>query len=258
MAFEQIVLAKDGRVATITLNRPHKLNAYGIKMEVELEQAIADIEQDDDIRAIIITGAGRAFCVGHDLEEALESDSVQGGKIGNVPRLEHYTPLVVQTITKPVIAAINGVVAGGGVALALMCDFRLAAEDVTFVEAHVGRGLVPAAEIWLLPRLVGLGKALELLLVGDRIGSHDAERIGLVNRVVSNERLSQEAHELAAKIAKAPLLALRLVKRATYKGMESDFRSTMDYVASLRALSAQSGEAKAGIAAFVNKKKESS
>lgn len=254
MDYQQIILSKEGAIATITLNRPERLNAYGVRMGEELAAAIEELERDDQIRAFIITGAGRAFCVGHDQKEAAEHAGQPRPEDRSVPKLSNYPPLLMRRPEKPVVAAINGLVTGGGLALALMCDVRLASEKARFCEVHVSLGTIPGAETWFLPRIVGVPKALELILTSDWIDAKEAERIGLVNRVVPHEELEKAAKELASKIAKAPPLALKMAKRAVYHGLQSGIDESLEFVAYTRKLLQEMGERRPG---FVKKKPQS-
>ena len=243
MDYEEIVLTKEGVKAIITLNRAEKLNAYNRKMEHELRMAIDDIETDNDIKVVILTGAGRGFCSGHDLEE------VQAGGASNRERSslrfdleQSYPPTLISSIRKPVIAAINGVAAGGGLALALVCDIRSASEEAVFYESHVAKtGIPPGLEILLLPRLVGLEKTLEMIFTGEKINAAEAQRIGLVSTVVAHSRLMAEVDELAKKIADSPLWALMLSKKAVYQGLGLPIDETMSYITLSRMICAQAG-----------------
>lgn len=243
MDYEEIILTKEDVKATIMLNRPEKLNAYNRKMEHELKMAIDDIEEDDDIKVAILTGAGRGFCSGHDLEE------VQAGGTSNRERSalrfdleQSYPPTLIRAMRKPVIAAVNGVTAGGGLAIALVCDIRIASEDAAFYESHVARtGIPPGLEVLLLPRLVGLEKALEMIFTGEKIDAIEAQRIGLVSRVVPHDRLMEAADELAKRIADSPLWALMLSKKAVYQGLGLPIDETMSYITLSRRICAEAG-----------------
>jgi 2-(1,2-epoxy-1,2-dihydrophenyl)acetyl-CoA isomerase len=238
MDWEEIIFRKVDARATIVLNRPEKLNAYTRKMEHELRLAIADIEEDNDVKAVIITGAGRGFCSGHDLREVGASGS--RGKLELRFDLDSYPPALIASIPKPVIGAINGVAAGGGLALALACDIRIASEEAIFYESHVSRmGLPPGLEVLLLPRLVGLEKALEMIFTGEKVDAQEALRIGLVSRVVPGGRLIETVEELVTKIAGSSLRALMLSKKAVYQGLSLPIDETMSYVTLSRRLCVQ-------------------
>lgn len=232
MYFKDIVIEKDSDRAILRLNRPEKLNAYNSSMENEMVNAVADIEADDNIKVVIITGTGRGFCSGHDLAEVMEHAKEYTGT--NLPLrfdLKGYPPGIIRNITKPTIAAVNGIAAGGGLALALSCDLRIASESAVFYENHVPRvGILPGLELLMLPRLIGIEKALELIFTGRKIDAKEAQSIGLIGRVVSADQLMQSADELAREIAKSPLLALRHAKKVAYMGLGLPVDEAMSYV----------------------------
>jgi 2-(1,2-epoxy-1,2-dihydrophenyl)acetyl-CoA isomerase len=243
----------DGPVATIVLDRPDALNALTIPLKRELLRALRDVERDRSIRAVVLTGAGRAFCAGQDLRERLEP----GAAPLDVEIRERYAPLVRQLVAmpKPVVAAVNGVAAGAGASLAFACDLRVAADDARFVLAFGRIGLVPdSGATWLLPRLVGLGRATELALLPDPIGAEEALRIGLVNRVVPADRLLAEAQELAGRLAEAAPRAVALTKRALAHGLESGLDAALEYEAALQGVAGRTADHAEGIAAFVEKR----
>jgi len=242
MSYEEIIYTKEDHKATMVLNRPAKLNAYTDKMEQELKLAISDIESDNAIKVVIITGAGRGFCSGHDLKEAGTTNEARQQKLTLRFDQHSYPPALISAINKPVIAAINGPAAGGGLALALACDIRIASEKATFYESHVSRvGTIPGLEVLLLPRLVGLEKALEMTFTGKRIEAEEAQKIGLVSQVVSHNRLMEAANKLAEKIADMPLWTLMLSKKAIYQGLGLPVDDTMSYITLARRICAQAG-----------------
>jgi len=243
MSYEEIIYTKEDHKVTIVLNRPAKLNAYTEKMEQELRLAISDIESDNTIKVVIITGAGRGFCSGHDLKEAGTTSEARQQKLTlRFDIQQSYPPALISAISKPVIAAINGAAAGGGLALALACDIRIASEKATFYESHLSRvGTTPGLEVLQLPRLVGLEKALEMIFTGERIEANEAQRIGLVSQVVSHDRLMEAANELAGKIVGMPLWALMLSKKAVYQGLGLPLDDTMSYITLARRICAQVG-----------------
>jgi len=242
MGYEEIIYSKEHFKATITLNRPEKLNAYGEKMGHELKSAVADIETDDNVKVVIITGAGRGFCSGHDLKDTQSTVRSNTRRLFlRFDRDEYYLPTHVYGINKPVIGAVNGVTAGGGVALALACDFRIASKEVMFFENHVGIGTLPGLETLLLPRIVGLEKALEIIFTGKKITAEEALNIGLVSKIVPREKLMEEANELADRIANSPLWSLMLSKKAVYQGLQITSDQTIDYITLARAICSQAG-----------------
>ena len=201
----------DGPVATLTLDRPDALNALTVPVKVALREALESLAADRSVRAVILTGAGRAFCAGQDLAEREQPDAAPL----EVEVRERYNPIIrtLRSMGQPVIAAVNGVAAGAGASLAFACDIRLAAEDARFVLAFGRIGLVPdSGATWFLPRLVGSAKAAELALIGDPVDAAEALRLGLVSRVVPGDRLMAEARALADRLAEGAPLALSLTK----------------------------------------------
>jgi 2-(1,2-epoxy-1,2-dihydrophenyl)acetyl-CoA isomerase len=228
MTFRSIDLETDAGVATLTLNRPDKLNALDPSLLQEAATVIRELNDDDEIKALIVTGAGRAFCSGADLS------SPESGTDLNRPgicRRERLSPFVsygwlirqMDEFAKPAIAAVNGIAAGGGLALALACDIRIASEEARFSSIFVRRGLVAdCGTTFYLPRVVGAAKALELMWTGDIIDAAEASRIGLVNRVVPADELVNAAGEFALRLARGPSVSIEFHKRLTYEGLKTD------------------------------------
>ena len=238
MPYKSVILEKKDMIATITLNKPDVNNAFDLPMMGEIDDAMNDVAQDADIRALIITGAGKAFCTGGDvsyLQTLIEDraafsrttigDAVR--RIGTMPT----TVLKIRNMVKPVIAAVNGVAAGGGMGLALACDMRIISDKARFSTIFIKRGVIPdCAATFNLPRLVGMAKACELVLTGRVISAQEAERIGLVNMVVPHDELMKATREFAAEIAQNPPLAVGLAKAALYRGLDAeDIGAHMDY-----------------------------
>ncbi len=247
----------DDRVATITLNRPERLNALGADMREQLLAALERSESDPQARVVIITGAGRAFCSGGDVKEMNErrtSGAQQRGD-GEVVPLRDRILLKLQTLTKPVIAAVNGVAAGAGMNLALGCDLRIASDKAAFGEVFVKRGLHPDwGGTYLLPRMVGTAKALELILFGDMVSAEEAYRIGLVNRLVPHLEFDEAAHDWAARLADGPPIALRLAKRGVYRNLQADLASALEYESFAQQIVWSSEDAGEGLRAFLEKR----
>jgi 2-(1,2-epoxy-1,2-dihydrophenyl)acetyl-CoA isomerase len=252
--YEAIRYEERGRVAVITLNRPDRLNAITPQMLTELRDAFGRVQQSDAVRAVILTGEGRAFCAGQDLrlvEERPDTDYrglVESG----------YNPLVeaITSLEKPVVAVVNGVAAGAGASLALACDLRLASDRASFVQAFVHIGLVPdSGATWFLPRMVGLTKAMELALLGEPVSAEEALRIGLVNRVVPHDELAAHAEQLAERLAALPARAIAYTKRALYQGMHASLRDQLALEAELQQLAGQTEDHREGLRAFLEKRK---
>jgi 2-(1,2-epoxy-1,2-dihydrophenyl)acetyl-CoA isomerase len=241
------------RTATITLDRPDALNSLTVRLKGELLAALREAARDRAVRAVILTGAGRAFCAGQDLRERLEPDAAPL----EVELRERYNPIVaaMRDLPKPIIGAINGVAAGAGLSLALACDLRLAAEGASFALAFGRVGLVPdSGATWLLPRLVGSARAAEMALAGTTLSAADAERIGLVSRVVPADELPGAARELAARIAAGSPTAVALTKRALQRALEAGWHETLEYEADLQGVAGRTADHAEGIVAFLDKR----
>lgn len=233
MGFEHIRVEQEGGVATLTLHRPEVLNAYQPDMGDEIVTAFDAFREDDEVRAVVITGAGRAFCAGVDLEylkrerERAERGEPVGRRIGE----EHFVQGFAADLAaypKPVVVAVNGPAIGVGVTMTLPCDVRIAAPEARFSLPFAKLGMLPGlGSTHLLPRIVGLGAALELVLGARTIDAAEAERIGLVGRVVPGERLLEEARALAGRMAECDPAALAAAKRALHAGAGSDLATAM-------------------------------
>jgi len=255
---DDILLSVADRIATITLNRPDKMNAFIVAMIDQWVAALEECVGRDDVNVIVITGAGKAFCSGGDIELLMRARA--GGKAldrkNEIAEHVHNIPLLLERNDKPVIAAMNGAAAGAGLDLALMCDIRFAAASARFGETYVKVGLVPGAGgAWILPRAVGVAKALELFWHGDYIDAAEAERIGLVNRVLPDEDLLPETYAFARRLADGPTLAVRMIKRAIYQGQRMDLRPALDMISSHYGIVADSDDHKEAVAAFLEKRK---
>jgi 2-(1,2-epoxy-1,2-dihydrophenyl)acetyl-CoA isomerase len=240
-------------VATLTLDRPEARNALDATLKRELLGAIRAAGRDRAVRALILTGAGAAFSAGQDLREASGPDAPP---LSTVLR-ETYNPLILamRRLDKPIVAAVNGVAAGAGLALALACDLRVAADTASFVLAFGRVGLVPdSGTTWFLPRLVGPARAAELALVGDPVTAGDAERWGLVNRVVPAADVLHEAHAIAARLATGAPLALALTKRALNRSFDATLEAQLEDEASLQGVAGRSADHREGVAAFLEKR----
>jgi 2-(1,2-epoxy-1,2-dihydrophenyl)acetyl-CoA isomerase len=252
MAYETLVAENADGVLTLTLNRPDVLNAVTDTMLAELQEAFRGAERDAAVRCIVLTGAGRGFCAGQDLNARSEAKDGQPVSVGEHLR-QGYNPLVrrIRGIEKPVIAAVNGVAAGAGANLALACDLRVASEAASFVQAFVKIGLVPdSGGMLFLPMLVGYAKAAELAFTGDRIGAEECLRLGLVNQVVPAGALLETTHALAARLAALPTRAIGLTKRAFNRAMMPDLDAILDYEADMQELASRTDDYREGVAAF--------
>jgi 2-(1,2-epoxy-1,2-dihydrophenyl)acetyl-CoA isomerase len=243
----------DGAVATLTLDRPEALNALTIPLKVALLAALDAIAADRAVRAVILTGAGRAFCAGQDLAERERPDAAPLDEELH----ERYNPIVraLRSMGQPVIAAVNGVAAGAGASLAFACDLRIAASDARFVLAFGRIGLVPdSGATWFLPRLIGSARATELALLGDPVSAEDALRIGLVHRVVPGDQLLAEARSMADRIAASAPLALAMTKAALERSWSIDLPTALDEEARLQGIAGATADHAEGLAAFREKR----
>jgi 2-(1,2-epoxy-1,2-dihydrophenyl)acetyl-CoA isomerase len=250
--FQNILYEKQNRVATITFNRPQAMNAFTIEMNGEVQRALKDADEDKDIRVIVLTGAGRGFCAGQDLKGRTPEKK---GSLGASLR-ERYNPIILRLrrTEKISIAAVNGVAAGAGCNLALATDLRIASEDATFVQAFARVGLAPdCGGSIVLPRLVGFSKAMELLLLAEPIDAREAQRIGLVAKVVATADLAKTTRGIAEKIAKGPR-SISLIKRAVNRAMMRDLADQLDYEAYLQEIAGRSSDYDEGVSAFLEKR----
>ena len=242
-------------IGTILLNRPHRKNAFTIEMIDQWARILVEARTDPDVRVIVLTGAGDAFCSGVDLS------SMDGERPSPLQRKEHLTdhihriPYALEDLDKPVIAAINGVAVGAGMDMALMCDMRIIARSARLSEGYIRVGLVPGdGGCYYLPRLVGQAKALELLLTGDFIGADEAARIGIANHVVDDDELPAATSRLARKLADAPPVAVRTIKRAVYQSARADLRTALDLISSHMSVVTSTQDSAEALAAFREKR----
>ncbi len=252
-----ILYEKKDRIAILTLNRPQRLNAYSPEMRLGMVKGIEDAANDDDIRVLIITGAGdRGFCTGNDWALRVSQNPADVG-VGNKYRLDPagWIARWIHQLGKITIAALNGVAAGGGAGVALSCDFRIASENARLTTAFINRGLVvDTAVSYFLPRLVGLTKALEISLSGAILDVKEMERLGLVSKVVTADKLMAATTEFAARFAKGPPVALQLTKRLMYKGLSLSLEEALDYESYYQSICSRTEDAKEGPRAFLEKR----
>jgi 2-(1,2-epoxy-1,2-dihydrophenyl)acetyl-CoA isomerase len=257
MTYRFILVEVTQGVAKITLNRPEVLNAIHAEMSGELQDALTHATRDSEIRALLITGAGRGFCAGQDLDEVKPGSSV---KDFAAHARKVYTPLVkgLRTIEKPVVCAVNGVAAGAGANLALACDLVLAAEEASFVQAFAKIGLVPdTGGSFFLPRLVGLARAIALTMLGEKITATQAAEIGLIHRVCPAATLLEDATKLATQLATQPTVGLGLTKRLLNASLVNDLDAQLALEAELQGTAGRSADYAEGVAAFLAKRKPS-
>ncbi len=257
MKYQDLILEKEDGIATLTLNRPDKLNAISDAIRNELPKAIEEVRGDDEVRVLVVTGAGRGFCSGADV--TVQAARLASEKVGESRRSllapVGWFGVPLAELEKPTIAAVNGVAAGAGLSIALLCDIRIAAQSARFTAVWVERGLIAdVGATYFLPQILGVGKALELMYTGDIIDAREAERIGLVSRVVPDGDLMKVTKELATKIAKGPPIAIELMKRAVYRDILSGLRAKLDFESYAQNICRQSEDHKEGVASFLEKR----
>ena len=248
-----ILFEKMDAVGKITLNRPEKYNSFVREMALSLQNILANCESDDSIRCILITGAGKAFCAGQDLKEAIDP---QGPEIEQIVR-EHYNPIIkrIREIEKPVIAAVNGVAAGAGANLALACDIVTATQSAKFIQAFSKIGLISdSGGTYFLPRLIGLPKATAFMMTGEPVSAEKAEALGMIYAVYEDTEFESKTLELARSIAAMPTKGLGYTKRLLNQSFNNSLEDQLDLEAATQSLSAHADDHKEGIQAFLKKR----
>lgn len=255
MAYETISYEKASGIATITLNRPKRLNAFNLRMHPELLDALNSAADDEEVRCIVLRGEGKGFSAGADLSEMVERD---GGDpdLGEYLR-ETYGRLVTRMVQveKPIVASLHGAVYGAGLGVALACDLRVAAESAKFSVAFVKIGLMPDAGVtYFLPRVVGLGRAMEMSVLGEPVGANEALGSGLVNKVVPDERLEEETAALANRLAALPTRAIGRMKKVLHASFDGDLAAALEAEAAGQTYLGHTADHKEGVAAFLEKR----
>lgn len=256
MTYETILVERGDGTAAVTLNRPDKLNSFNERMHGELRDALAELAEDNSVRALLLTGAGRGFCAGQDLSDR----TVQPG--GEAPDLSKsietwYNPLIrrIRGMDKPVVCAVNGIAAGAGANIALACDIVLAARSAAFVQAFCKIGLVPdSGGTWTLPRLVGLARARGLALLGDKVPASQAEAWGMIWRCLDDAELMPQATAMVAQLAEAPTKGLAFIKKALDASAANGLDAQLDLERHMQGELGRSHDYREGVAAFVEKR----
>ena len=252
---ESILAKIENNIATLTLNRPEVFNSFNREMALLLQRELKNKKKKPEVRAIVITGSGKAFCAGQDLKEVTSPELNPGFK---KILEEHYNPIIsrIRNMEKPIIGAINGVAAGAGANIALACDVIIASENASFIQAFSKIGLVPdSAGTFFLPRLIGFQKASALMMLGDKVSAEEAEKLGMVYKVVSSENFSKEVNTIANTLANMPTKALGLTKRLLNSSLQNSLEEQLNLESKLQIESAQSDDYAEGVDAFVNKRK---
>lgn len=250
-----IQLSIDSKVARITLNRPEVFNSFNREMALSLQSILDDCEANSEVRAIVLTGNGKAFCAGQDLKEVTDPELNPGFK---KILEEHYNPIItrIRSIKKPIIGAVNGVAAGAGANIALACDIVVAHEKVSFIQAFSLIGLVPdSAGTFFLPRLIGFQKAQALAMLGDKISAEEAEKMGMIYKSVPLDDFEYTINQLAIKLANMPTKALGLIKELFNKSMTNTLEDQLALESRLQIEAASSNDYAEGVSAFIEKRK---
>jgi 2-(1,2-epoxy-1,2-dihydrophenyl)acetyl-CoA isomerase len=250
------ILSKiENNIGYINLNRPDAFNSFNREMALLFQQTIDDFSTNAAVRAIVITGNGKAFCAGQDLKEVISPELNPGFR---AILEEHYNPIItrIRTIEKPILAAVNGVAAGAGANIALACDVVLASENASFIQAFSKIGLVPdSAGTFFLPRLIGFQKASALCMLGDKVSALDAEKMGMIYKAIPVEHFETEVQKTAETLAALPTLALGLTKRLLNQSLHNDLASQLEAEGNIQIQASESQDFKEGVAAFVEKRK---
>ena len=257
MSAPRIRTSQADGVLRITLDRPDVLNSFDRPMAAERHAALAMAAADDAVRVVVLTGAGRGFCAGQDLAAVLPQAGEPQPDLGDIVR-DCYNPIVraIRGLEKPVIAAVNGVAAGAGANLAFACDFVVAAESVSFVQSFCHVGLIPdSAGTWMLPRLVGLARATQLAMLGEKLPARQALEWGLIHQVVEASQLEDAVHALARRLAAMPTRGLGLIKRAFEAGLGQGLDAQLALEEALQREAGRTADYAEGVAAFLEKRK---
>ena len=250
------ILSKiENNIGLINLNRPDAFNSFNREMALLLQQTLDDFSTNTAVRAIVLTGNGKAFCAGQDLKEVISPELNPGFR---AILEEHYNPIItrIRTIEKPILAAVNGVAAGAGANIALACDVVLASENASFIQAFSKIGLVPdSAGTFFLPRLIGFQKASALCMLGDKVSALEAEKMGMIYKAIPADEFETEVQKIAETLANLPTLALGLTKRLLNQSLNNDLTTQLQAEGKLQIQASESHDFKEGVAAFVEKRK---
>ena len=241
-------------VAKLTLNRPKVFNSFNREMALSLQEHLDSCEKDDSVRAILITGEGKAFCAGQDLAEAIDPD---GPELTSIVR-EHYNPIIqrLRKIEKPIVAAVNGVAAGAGANIALACDICVATSSASFIQAFSKIGLIPdSGGTYFLQRLVGFQRASALTMLGDKVSAADAQAMGMIYKAIDDELFAEQALTLATKLSKMPTKGLGLTKRALNAGWDNSLDDQLKLEEELQTEAGSTHDYNEGVNAFLEKRK---
>jgi 2-(1,2-epoxy-1,2-dihydrophenyl)acetyl-CoA isomerase len=253
----ELLFTKNNKIATITLNRPEKLNTFHDGMLADWATALRECQADDAVHVVVLTGAGRVFCAGGDLGTMGKRDGNPAWEMGQYLRKNvHPVARAVDALHKPYLCAINGAATGAGLDMALMADIRFAAQSARFAETYIKVGLIPGdGGAFLLPRLVGLTRALELLWTGDFLSAAEAERIGLISKIFADDKLMDETYAFAERLASGPSVAIRLTKQVVYQSLRMDFLTALEAITGPMGVAANTEDHREAVAAFLEKRR---
>jgi enoyl-CoA hydratase/carnithine racemase len=267
---EDLIFEINNGVATITLNRPESRNAFSLEMIRMWREALEEVRDNDEIRVLLLTGNGKAFCAGGDVkamkngqgfvdlsgEEEADFVSSSLKRKNSLWKYVQRIPLLMEEIDKPTIAVINGDAIGAGLDMALQCDLRLSSDQARFGEGYINVGIVPGdGGGYYLPRLIGVDKALELLWTGRIFGAEEAKELGIVTRLISHQSLMDQANKMADRLANGPQEAIRFIKRTVYQGLKTDLKTSLDTVSSYMGLVTEHPDYQEGVKAIIEKRK---
>lgn len=240
-------------VCYLILNRPEVFNSFNREMALEFQVLLDQCNNDNNIRAVVITGEGKAFCAGQDLAEVVDPE---GPAMENIIR-EHYNPIIrkINALKKPVIAAVNGVAAGAGANIALACDIVFAKKSASFIQAFSKIGLIPdSGGTYILPRLIGIQKAMALMMTGEKVSAEEAERMNMIYKVLNDESFEEDISDFAIKISKMPTFGLALTKKVVYEGYGKDLNAQLELEEKYQTIAGNTEDFKEGVNAFLEKR----
>jgi len=249
-----LLFSKEEGIGKIVFNRPTVYNSFNQEMALGLQKCLDDCEADPEVRVIVITGEGKAFCAGQDLQEVIDPE---GPELTDIVS-KHYNPTIekIRNLEKPVVAAINGVAAGAGANIALACDVVVATESASFIQAFSKIGLIPdSAGTFFLPRLIGMQKASALMMLGDKVSATDAEAMGMIYKVFSDEEFAEASMKIASKLAKMPTKGLGLTKRLLNQTFSNNLSEQLEQEGIEQTAAGQTYDYKEGVNAFLEKRK---
>lgn len=250
----ELIISNNNGVCTLTLNRPEVFNSFNKAMAIQLQKALDECENNEEVRAIVITGEGKAFCAGQDLAEATDPN---GPELKSIVK-DHYNPIIerIRNIEKPIIAAVNGVAAGAGANIALACDITIAKKTASFIQAFSKIGLIPdSGGTFFLPKIIGMQKALALMMTGEKVMAEEAEKMNMIYKAVDDENFENEVNSLAGVLAKMPTVGLGLTKKAVNLSFTNNLSEQLKVEEELQTLAGQTFDFNEGVQAFLEKRK---